>query len=111
VVAALDRVFSAFRLQGTVGAVMREFHRQGLQIPCRVMNGQQYGTIAFCPPTHARIRAVLKNPNFTDAYVYAKSEQHITGRLRQDGSGPLKAARRPPDQWVVVRDHHESYLT
>ena len=83
--------------------------RQGLQISCRVMSGQTVRQYPVFPSPHARVRAILRNPGFTDAYVYSKTEQHIRGRLWQDGSGPLKAARRPPDEWVVIRHHHASY--
>jgi recombinase/recombinase-like zinc beta ribbon protein len=108
---AVKQVFTLFQALGTPGAVARELHRQGLAIPKRVMRGAQYGDVVLCSPTVARVRAILRNPNFTDAFVYAKTHQHDIGRLRQDGTGPLKAGRRPPEEWLVVRDHHEPYIS
>jgi DNA invertase Pin-like site-specific DNA recombinase len=111
VVSAIDQIFTLFQSLGTPGAVVRELIRQGLAIPKRVMQGLQYGAVVFSPPTSSRVRAILRNPNFTAAFVYAKTHRHDSGHLRQDGTGPLKVGRRPREEWLIVRDHHEPYIS
>jgi hypothetical protein len=111
VVSAMDQIFTLFQSLGTPGAVVRELIRQGLAIPKRVMWGPQYGAVVFRPPTLSRVRAILRNPNFTDAFVFSKTHHHDSGRLRQDGTGPLKVGRRPREEWLIVRDHHEPYIS
>lgn len=110
VVQAVEEIFTQFRLTGTVGAVVRALRRTGQRIPCRRMDGLQYGTVEFHLPTSARVRQILRNPCYTDAFVFLRAR--LTTKSAVPGI-PAHAVpmRRPPEEWEIVREHHEPYLS
>jgi DNA invertase Pin-like site-specific DNA recombinase len=110
VVQAITEVFTQFRLLGTVGAVRRALRRQGLRIPCRVMGGPHYGDVVFQLATYARILSVLTNPCYTDAFVYGKTRR-TAAPTTAGRPATVTIMARPPEEWVVVRDHHEPHVT
>jgi DNA invertase Pin-like site-specific DNA recombinase len=110
VIRAIEAVFALFREYGTVGAVVRQLRRQEWQLPCRVMGGSRYGTVVFQPVTHARVRSILKNPGYTDAFVRQRTYRRSPVGVRADGTMAPASLQRPLEEWVMVRDHHESYL-
>ena len=103
---AVRLIFERFRIEGSMMAVVRYFVRQGLKMPS---HDCLTGETRFVPPTQNPAKSILKNPTYTGAYVYGRSEQ----RARLVGG---KVERRAvtltdPAAWkICLRDHHPAYI-
>jgi DNA invertase Pin-like site-specific DNA recombinase len=103
--AAVRTFFATFRRTGSATATVRAFRQQGLLFPRRLTSGPHKGEIAWGPLLHSRALCTLKNPRYTGAFVYGRSQyQRIAGRERRR---PL-----PRDQWhTLLLDAHPGYIT
>jgi hypothetical protein len=86
-------------------------HTDGLLFP-RPADGKRItrGQVEWRPPAYRNIISVLRNPAYAGAYAYGRSEARTTivdGRaVKKYGHG------RPMDAWtVLLREHHEGYIT
>ncbi len=111
VVGTITQVFTLFRTLGSVGRVTRELRRQGASLPCRVMAGPDYGTLIMQPVTYPHVYRLLRNPNYTDAFAFAKTYQNWTAPVTAPGEPPVRNRKRPSDQWVITRHHHDPYVS
>lgn len=109
VVAAVDAIFAHFRQAGTVEAVVRALRREGGRIPCRRRGGAQDGTIEFHLPTYQRVRQILRNPCYTDAFVFLRQRRTAVSTL-SGLPGASVPVTRPPEEWVIIREHHAPYI-
>ena len=107
---AVETLFAQFALLGTIGAVVRYFRSHHLLVPCRVMNGQNYGQVELRPPTYWRIRHILINPHYTDALVFARRTGNAAPMLTGRSPRP-QPVQRPVNEWQIVREHHEAYVS
>ena len=107
---ALETLFAQFALLGTIGAVVRYFRSHQLLVPCRVMSGQDYGQVELRPPTYWRIRCILINPHYTDALVFARRDGKRRAYVDRESPRPQRV-QRPVNEWQVVREHHEGYVS
>ena len=80
---------------GSGRKVAQYMRREGLLLP-RTVNGQ----IVWEPASQLRILRLLRNPLYTDAYVY--------NRTRQVGT---RTVTRPRSEWLIERNHHKGYIT
>jgi hypothetical protein len=66
--------------------------------------------VVWVQPVYQMLVRTLGNPVYAGAYVFGRSE-----RVRElDPQDPtrLRCTRRAPQQWrVLIRDHHESYIS
>lgn len=109
--AALRTVFSLFDRLGSARKVMLRMHADGLLFP-RPADGKRLtrGQLEWRSPAYRNIITVLQNPLYAGAYAYGRSEHRTTivdGRaVKKYGHG------RPIEAWtVLLRDHHEGYIT
>lgn len=103
---AVRTFFETFQRTGSAVATVRAFREQGLLFPRRISSGPQKGGIAWGPLHHSRTLRVLKNPRYTGAFVYGRSQ---TRRLPGG-----KEVRRPlpRDQWhTVILEAHPGYIS
>lgn len=104
--AAVHTLFETFRRTGSATSTVRSFREQGLLFPRRLNTGPHQGELAWGPLLHFRALRVLKNPRYTGAFVYGRSQARRTplgGELR---------AQLPRDQWhTLIRDAHAGYIT
>jgi len=86
-------------------------HADGLLFP-RPADGKRItrGQIEWRLPAYRNIISVLQNPLYAGAYAYGRSEHRTT---IVDGRAVKKYGHaRPLEEWtVLLRDHHEGYVT
>jgi DNA invertase Pin-like site-specific DNA recombinase len=78
---AVCTFFETFRRTGSATRTVRAFREQGLLFPRRVSSGPHQGELAWGPLLHWRALRALKNPRYTGAFVYGRSQT----RRRPDG--------------------------
>ena len=108
---ALRTVFRLFDRLGSARKVLLRMHADGLLFP-RPADGKRItrGQIEWRLPAYRNIISVLQNPLYAGAYAYGRSEHRTT---IVDGRAVKKYGHaRPLEEWtVLLRDHHEGYVT
>ena len=105
---AIHLVFDKFRELGSIRQVFFWFKRHQVKMPIRT-SGE--GLVWKVPSSPTPIRNMLNNPIYAGAYVYGRSGQETiidNGRKRVRRCGH----KRNPENWtVLLREHHEGYIT
>ncbi len=105
---AVRTFFETFRRTGSATATVRGFREQGLLFPRRLSTGPHKGEVAWGPLMHTRALRVLKNPRYTGAFVYGRSQ---TTR-RAPGGRELARRQLPREQWhTIILDAHPGYIS
>ncbi|NJD63088.1 MAG: recombinase family protein, partial [Deltaproteobacteria bacterium] len=103
---AVRTFFLTFRRTGSATGTVRTFREEGLLFPRRLTTGPHKGELAWGPLVHSRALRVLKNPRYTGAFVYGRSQ---TRRLP---GGKERRRLLPREEWHTVILHaHPGYLT
>jgi DNA invertase Pin-like site-specific DNA recombinase len=104
--AAVRTFFETFRRTGSATSTVRSFREQGLLFPRRVNDGPHKGELAWGPLLHWRALRALKNPRYTGAFVYGRSQ------ARRTPHGGERRILLPREQWhTLIRDAHPGYIT
>jgi len=104
--AAVRTFFETFRRTGSATSTVRAFREQGLLFPRRVSSGPHQGELAWGPLLHWRALQALKNPRYTGAFVYGRSQ------ARRKPDGKEARALLPREQWhTLIRDAHPGYIS
>jgi excisionase family DNA binding protein len=104
---AIRVIFARFRRLGSARQVLLSLAAEQMHFP-RPSDGKKLVSFEWTPVRYRSVISVLKNPFYAGAYVYGKSEKRtslIDGRART-----TYKHRKPFDQWVIIRDHHEGYI-
>lgn len=98
-------VFAKFHELGSLRQTYLWYLHEQLRLPVR--RGEE---IAWETPTYARLHALLKNPIYAGAFV---SGRHSTTTVLVEGQARKRVGTTVPmEKWaVLIRDHHESYIT
>jgi DNA invertase Pin-like site-specific DNA recombinase len=105
---AIRTVFRLFDRHGSGRQVLMQMRSQGLVFP-RPADAKQLTVLVWRAPCYRNIITVLQNPFYAGAYAYGKSRVQtaiVDGAVRKAYG---RACSR--DQWTVLRDHHEGYVT
>jgi DNA invertase Pin-like site-specific DNA recombinase len=106
---AIRTIFRLFERLGSATQVLLHMRREGLLFP-RPVDGKSMSALAWRAPAYRNVIAVLGNPFYAGAYAYGKSKVQtnlIEGSLRK-----TYGRTRPMEDWtVLVRDHHEPYIS
>ena len=103
---ALRIFFETFRRTGAATATVRSFRERGLLFPRRLPSGPRQGELVWGPLLHHRALRVLKNPRYTGAFAYGRSQ----GRRAADGR--VVQTRLPREEWhTLIPDAHPGYIT
>ena len=106
--AAIADVFTAFAACGSAYGVVAAFADR--KFPLRAYGGVWAGELRWGKLTHARVLGVLKNPAYAGAYVFARYSSRRT--VDPGGTVHTQIVERPRSEWpVVIKDHHEGYIT
>ena len=102
-------VFRLFDRFGSARQVMLHMRREALVFP-RPADGKRMSAIAWRDPAYRNVMSVLQNPFYAGAYAYGKSAVQtkiVEGVVRKKYGNA-----RPMDAWtVLLRDHHEAYIS
>ena len=105
---AIHLVFRKFRELGSIRQVFFWFHRNTVELPVRTP-GQ--GLVWRVPTSSRRVARILTNPIYAGTYAYGRRRQETVidnGRKRVRRG----IAKQDPQDWtVLLRDHHDGYIT
>lgn len=103
---AVHVFFETFRRTASATATVRSFREQGLLFPRRISFGPNKGELIWGPLHHSRTLRTLKNPRYTGAFVYGRSQS------RRTPNGHVSPRPLPRDQWhTLLLDAHPGYIT
>ena len=103
---ALRTFFATFRRTGSATGTVRSFREQGLLFPRRLSSGAHQGELAWGALRHSRALRVLKNPRYTGAFVYGRTE------TRGLPGGKVRRRELPRKEWhTVILNAHPGYLS
>ena len=98
--------FDVFRRQGTAGAVVKHFHKEGLLFPRRIRSSVNKGNLVWVRLSLAQALTTLHNPRYAGAFVRGQS------RSRRMPDGKVKTRKVPQDQWsIVLPNSYVGYIT
>lgn len=105
---SIRAIFRMFDRLGSARQVLVHARKEGLLFP-RPADAKRLTGLVWRAPCYRNIIGVLRSPFYAGAYVYGKSRVHTT---IVDGSVRKSYGRvNPRDQWTLLRDHHESYIS
>ncbi len=103
----ISLVFQKFDEVGSVHQVLLWFRRNAVVVP-RLLLGPDH--IEWRLPDQNAIHSFLTNPFYAGAYAFGRTENRTTlveGRARK-----TTGHRKSIDRWtVLIRDHHEGYIS
>ena len=104
---AVRSVLTKFDELGTARKVLRWMLENGVKIPRRIGSGM-FSEVRWQEPTYGAVRDLLRNPRYSGAYVFGKSE----GFLKiQDGEPRHFRRALPMEKWKVkLPEHHAGYI-
>ncbi|HYA45225.1 MAG TPA: recombinase family protein, partial [Acidimicrobiales bacterium] len=98
--------FETFTRTGSATATVRAFREQGLLFPRRLSTGAHKGEVAWGPLHHSRALRVLKNPRYTGAFVYGRTQSRLLP------GGKTQRRKLPREQWhTVILSTHPGYIS
>jgi DNA invertase Pin-like site-specific DNA recombinase len=107
--AALRLVFEKFAEFGSARQVALWLTDEGVELPVAVY-GDRGRVVEWRLPRYNTIHRLLTNPVYAGAYVFGRTGSQTgveSGRKRVK-----RGKRREPEQWeVLIRDHHEGYVS
>ena len=105
----LSLVFRKFREIGSVRQLVLWLGQEGIDLPTAV-HGPQVRTVRWGPPRYHAVHRLLTNPVYAGAYVFGRT----ASRTRvEDGRKVIThgVVRRHEEWTVVIRDHHDGYIS
>lgn len=104
--------FDKFEELGSCLKLVRYFRDQNLLLPNRRYDDRYHSDRKLVLMTQSWARSMLHNPTYAGIYVYGRSRteiQVISTETMETGSRRVSV---PHEDWsVVIRDHHEAYIT
>jgi len=103
---ALQKFFESFQRHGAAFAVVREFRREGIQMPHYSRTGPKSSNVIWGDLTHSQALRILHNPRYSGAYAYGRC------RSRRGPDGQLRYSKSAQDQWIsLIVDSHDGYIS
>jgi excisionase family DNA binding protein len=106
---ALSLVFRKFGEIGSVRQLVLWLRQERIDLPV-VVYGPQGRTVQWRPPRYNTVHRLLTNPVYAGAYVFGRT----ISRVRFEGGRKVithGVMRRREDWEVLIRDHHEGYIS
>lgn len=102
---ALQCFFSAFSRLGAAFAVVREFRREGIQVPHYSRTGPKSSRVIWGDLTHSQALRILHNPRYAGAFAFGRT------RTRRGPDGQVRHQKLPSDEWtVLIPGVHDGYI-
>src|SRR6516225_4577981 len=106
---ALSLTFRKFAEIGSVRQLVLWLRQERIELPIAV-HGAQGRSVQWRLPRYNTVHRLLTNPVYAGAYVYGRTFT----RVRFEGGRKVAThgiARRPEEWDVVIRSHHDGYIT
>ena len=106
---SLSLVFRKFGEIGSVRQLVLWLRQERIDLPVAVY-GPQGRTVQWRPPRYSTVHRLLTNPVYAGAYVFGRT----ISRVRFEGGRKVitHGVMRRRDDWeVLIRDHHEGYIS
>jgi hypothetical protein len=106
---ALNLVFRKFNEVGSVRQVAVWLRQESVQLPT-IAHGAQGRIVEWRLPGYNSVHRILTNPVYAGAYVFGRTASRT---VMEAGRKVVKVGvRRHKEEWsVLIRDHHEGYVT
>jgi DNA invertase Pin-like site-specific DNA recombinase len=109
---AIRLVFDRFEQSGSALAVVQHFVDHHLRCPTRFWGGVRHDQLAWGPPSHGRILAILHNPGYAGTYVYGRTKTRSVSLPGEDARVKGRTRKVRPEDWpFLIPGHHPGYLT
>jgi excisionase family DNA binding protein len=105
----LSMVFRKFSEIGSVRQLALWLRQEGIDLPVGVY-GPQGRAVQWRPPRYHAVHRLLTNPVYAGAYVFGRTGS----RVRFEGGRKVVihgVARRREEWEVLIRDHHQGYIS
>jgi excisionase family DNA binding protein len=106
---ALSLVFCKFAEIGSVRQVALWLRQERIDLPI-VVHGAEGRVVEWRPPRYNTVYRLLTNPVYAGAYVFGRTGSRV--RLEAGRKVITRGVARRRDEWeVLIRDHHEGYIS
>ena len=106
---AIELAFRKFTELGSVRKVYLWCHHEDIHAPSVNYEAKPH-RIEWNTPTYLSLLHLLRNPIYAGAYAYGRRISRVT--LRNGRKRMAVTTKRDPSDWaVLIKDHHESYIS
>lgn len=109
---AIRQVFDKFVELGSVRQVLMWLADANLSAP-RIKGNKNWGPqreVVWRRPAYATVLAIIRNPLYSGAYVYGRSESRT--RIVDGKAHKTSGHKKAREQWTaLIQDHHPGYLS
>jgi DNA invertase Pin-like site-specific DNA recombinase len=106
---AIEAVFRKFAELGSARQTLLYFRDESIALP-EVVRGTAGEDFLWRLPSQSRIHQMLRNPCYAGALVYGRTASRRGVGVQRPG--PPTRAKRAIEEWkVLLRDHHEGYIS
>ena len=106
---AIALVFTKFQEYGSIRQVLLWFRQEGLPLPRKRFGPEGWATEWVLPIYHT-LHHILTNPTYAGAYAFGRTATHTKLGLRD--AVKQRSRRLRVEEWaVLIRDHHEGYIS
>jgi len=105
----LSMVFRKFSEIGSVRQLALWLRQEGIDLPVAVY-GPQGRVVQWRPPRYHAVHRLLTNPVYAGAYVFGRTRSRV--RLEGGRQVIIHGVARRREEWeVLIRDHHDGYIS
>jgi excisionase family DNA binding protein len=106
---AVELVFTRFAHLQSVRQVLLWLRQENVVLPS-VRYGSEGRVVIWQLPGYSAVHKLLTNPVYAGAYVFGRTASRV--RIEASRKRVVRGVRQSPADWtVLIRDHHESYIS
>jgi DNA invertase Pin-like site-specific DNA recombinase len=106
---AIALVFAKFAELQTVRQVLVWIRQENIALPA-IVQGTGKRPIEWKIPVYHTLHHMLTNPVYAGAYAFGRREARVS--IEGGRKHVVRSLRRKPAEWeILIKDHHEGYLT
>jgi len=106
---ALQLVFSKFAEFQSARQVHIWLRDEGIELPVKSRGGEARGII-WRLPAYNIVHNILTNPIYAGAYAFGRTTSRVS--VENGRKHVRRGVHRPMTEWdVLIKDHHEAYIT